>query len=538
VIWWDEDLSREISDADRIDKWVPASSSTTRLLTVYNYGVSTNNGTKKNPCLQADLFGDWREEMIMRTNDSTALRIFTPVTVTGYRIHTLMHDPVYRMGVAWQNVAYNQPPHTGFFLGNGMTYPVPLPDIRLVSLVADETPPTPDPMTWQLYPYALGASSITMTASAASDESGGVEYYFDCISGGGHDSGWQSSRTYTDTGLAANTTYAYAVRARDVSYNRNTTGWSTTRTATTYAPGVTTRYEAEDQYFYQTGFEAIHAGYSGTGYANTYNVVGSYVEWTVSSPLDGTCGIDIRFANGTTTDRPMSIMVNGSIAVASFSFPGTGAWPTWATSSTSLSLQAGSNTIRLTSLTSNGGPNLDYIDVTVPSVDLTSPTPSPMEWLVPPSATSYDTITMTAMTAGDASGVEYYFWNDMYADRSHDSGWQDSPQFTDTGLTNGTSYAYYVIARDKSAYHNETDWSEEASAATPLYTCPAGPTGDLAVDCIVDFLDFAVFAEAYLTNDVNSAANFNDDDAVDFADLAVVAGEWLECRRQPESECP
>ena len=112
VIWWDADLSREISDADRIDKWNPATSSTTRLVTVYEYGVSTNNGTKKNPCLQAEIFGDWREEMIMRTSDSTALRIFTPVTVTNYRIHTLMHDPVYRMGIAWQNVAYNQPPHT------------------------------------------------------------------------------------------------------------------------------------------------------------------------------------------------------------------------------------------------------------------------------------------------------------------------------------------------------------------------------------------------------------------------------------------
>jgi rhamnogalacturonan endolyase len=131
AIWWDADLGRELSDADKINKWNATTHTESRIFTVYNYGVSTNNGTKKNPCLQADILGDWREEMMLRTSDNSALRIFTPVTVTGYRIYTLMHDPVYRMGVAWQNVAYNQPPHTGFYLGYNMTLPAPLPNIYL-----------------------------------------------------------------------------------------------------------------------------------------------------------------------------------------------------------------------------------------------------------------------------------------------------------------------------------------------------------------------------------------------------------------------
>lgn len=126
-IWWDGDLLRELLDSNRIDKWNYANNTTVNLLTAS--GVSSNNGTKSTPNLQADLFGDWREEVVWRTNDSSALRIYTSTAVTDKRIYTLMHDPVYRLGVAWQNVAYNQPPHTGFYLGEGMNTP-PVPNIR------------------------------------------------------------------------------------------------------------------------------------------------------------------------------------------------------------------------------------------------------------------------------------------------------------------------------------------------------------------------------------------------------------------------
>ncbi|SDD73786.1 rhamnogalacturonan endolyase [Paenibacillus sp. CF095] len=126
-IWWDGDLLRELLDSNRIDKWNYANNTTMNLLTAS--GVSSNNGTKSTPNLQADLFGDWREEVVWRTNDSSALRIYTTTAVTDKRIYTLMHDPVYRLGIAWQNVAYNQPPHTGFYLGEGMNTP-PVPNIR------------------------------------------------------------------------------------------------------------------------------------------------------------------------------------------------------------------------------------------------------------------------------------------------------------------------------------------------------------------------------------------------------------------------
>ncbi|MNJ38655.1 Rhamnogalacturonan endolyase YesW precursor [compost metagenome] len=132
AIWWDGDLLRELLDhtggTGKIDKWNYSQSTTQRLLTAT--GTASNNSTKGNPSLQADIFGDWREEAIWRTADNTALRIYTTTDVTPHRIYTLMHDPVYRLSVAWQNVAYNQPPHTGFYLGDGMSSP-PKPNIYL-----------------------------------------------------------------------------------------------------------------------------------------------------------------------------------------------------------------------------------------------------------------------------------------------------------------------------------------------------------------------------------------------------------------------
>jgi hypothetical protein len=96
----------------------------------------------------------------------------------------------------------------------------------------ENNPPTPDPMTWASAPYATSDTSIAMEATTASDSSG-VEYYFACTAGGGHDSGWQNSPIYEDTGLVAETKYSYCVRARDKSSNQNETAYSSTQSATT-----------------------------------------------------------------------------------------------------------------------------------------------------------------------------------------------------------------------------------------------------------------------------------------------------------------
>ncbi|MBG0565401.1 RICIN domain-containing protein [Actinoplanes sp. NEAU-A11] len=124
LAWWDADPVRELVDATRVDKY--GTSGDTRLLT--GSGVASNNSTKQTPAVSGDLFGDWREEIVWRLSDSSALRIYSTPTVTDRRITTLMHDSQYRVAVAWQNTAYNQPPHPSFFLGNGMSTP-PQPTI-------------------------------------------------------------------------------------------------------------------------------------------------------------------------------------------------------------------------------------------------------------------------------------------------------------------------------------------------------------------------------------------------------------------------
>ena len=119
LIWWDGDPLRELLDQTKIDKY--GTSADTRLLTAS--GVHSNNGTKATPSLSGDLFGDWREEVVWPTSDNRALRVYATTTVTDRRIYTLMHDPQYRVAIAWQNTAYNQPPHPSFFIGDRMATP-------------------------------------------------------------------------------------------------------------------------------------------------------------------------------------------------------------------------------------------------------------------------------------------------------------------------------------------------------------------------------------------------------------------------------
>ena len=130
-VWWDGDLLRELLDHVTVSKWNGEGVEETVLLDGGEYGCVSNNGTKGNPSLCADILGDWREELICRTEDNSELRIFTTTIPTDHRLYTLMHDPTYRLSVAWQNVAYNQPTQVGFYLGDGMDAP-PRPNIAPV----------------------------------------------------------------------------------------------------------------------------------------------------------------------------------------------------------------------------------------------------------------------------------------------------------------------------------------------------------------------------------------------------------------------
>ncbi len=118
-IWWDGDLLRELLDRATVSKY-DWENRTVKDLQKFD-GATFNNGTKSNPCLSADIFGDWREEVIVRDPESTELRIYVTPYPTDYRINCLMEDIPYRLSVATENVGYNQPPETGFYLGPDRT---------------------------------------------------------------------------------------------------------------------------------------------------------------------------------------------------------------------------------------------------------------------------------------------------------------------------------------------------------------------------------------------------------------------------------
>ena len=111
-IYWNGDVQDELFDKGAVNdgQW-------NRVLTCGNYGNSVTYGSKANPLLIADILGDWREEIILfDKTDSASVNIFSTTIPTDYRVPTLMHDHIYRMSVAWQNVGYNQPPHLGYYL--------------------------------------------------------------------------------------------------------------------------------------------------------------------------------------------------------------------------------------------------------------------------------------------------------------------------------------------------------------------------------------------------------------------------------------
>ncbi len=122
------------------------------------------------------------------------------------------------------------------------------------------------------------------------------------------------------------------------------------------------KYEAENGVFNKTVLESTHGGFSGKGYANLDNEVGSSVTLSVVTAGEGDKDVKIVFANGSTANRPVSVAVNGKVQVESVDFESTGAWESWDSSVVTLKLPAGASTITIASLTKDGGPNIDRIE--------------------------------------------------------------------------------------------------------------------------------------------------------------------------------
>ncbi len=172
LIYWDGDLEREILDGNKISK-MNGADKIDRIFTAN--GCGSNNSSKSVPCMTVDLFGDWREELILRTDDNTKLRIWCTTSTTKVRLTTLMHDMQYRAQNCCQQSSYNQPPHVSYYLGSDAPLPA-RPKVLLNNKPAStdipytQPDPEPDPqpdtgiIDGEIYTFRNAASDLYLNA--------------------------------------------------------------------------------------------------------------------------------------------------------------------------------------------------------------------------------------------------------------------------------------------------------------------------------------------------------------------------------------
>ncbi|MEV0272540.1 carbohydrate-binding protein [Hamadaea sp. NPDC050747] len=218
---------------------------------------------------------------------------------------------------------------------------------------------------------------------------------------------------------------AWAVKTFTVAVNA---GGNTIRLSPTTADGLANvdyadvdvaavaRYEAEVAPATCDGtIDSNYPGYSGSGFCNGANAVGSAVQFTVNASVAGSASVSVRYANGTTVNRPADVLVNGVTRLSGSAFDPTGSWSTWATKTVAVPVDAGSNTIRLSPTTSNGLANVDYLDVT------TGATPSPSPCAPPSASPTAGQPKVTVWLAGDSTmadpsgGVCPVGWGNQFA---------------------------------------------------------------------------------------------------------------------------
>lgn len=130
-----------------------------------------------------------------------------------------------------------------------------------------------------------------------------------------------------------------------------------------YVSAPVEEYQAEEAFIYHGSIDSDHPGYTGDGFVNYDNEIGSYVAFDVQAQTSGTYMLIFRYANGTNQNRFCDVDVNGELLINNVSFEGTGAWENWFTQTCRVFLHSGANIIYLTADQSNGGPNLDRMDV-------------------------------------------------------------------------------------------------------------------------------------------------------------------------------
>ncbi len=217
ALYWDGDMLQELLDDIGITKYNENTGVVDPVITFE--GCESNNGTKANATLQADILGDWREEVLMRSKDSSELRIYSTTIPTDYRIYSLMHDPLYRLGIAWQNVAYNQPPHVGFYLGEDVKKVVLSEGLKAPRVAYTNKPESVPPSAPNNLLTTHSSQTMVSLKWGASTDNVGVTGYE--VSIDGNLAGRTQMLEYTFTGLTPDTYYTFTVKAYDANWNRS-----------------------------------------------------------------------------------------------------------------------------------------------------------------------------------------------------------------------------------------------------------------------------------------------------------------------------
>ena len=366
---------------------------------------------------------------------------------------------------------------------------------------ADTTPPSPDPMAFEVPPAATDPFTMVMTATNATDFSNPVEYYFVNVSNSAN-SGWSTSRVWTNDSLTAGNTYGYRVKARDAFSNE--TAYSAVALAVAEAPAVeifsddfenpphadvtgapittgdsqgwvasgTAGLLDEDSTFYSThdGSQAAAMDDSGsyTTSSNLTNTLQTGVQYDLTFTVASKDGASVVYevdllAGSTVLDRARGTVASTdmSATTGTISF----------TASPSDSSLGDTLAIRLKHPNAGGGtdePHVYYDTVRLTTTDTRgdSTPPAVPTWLVEPLATDNNGLTMSASDVSDARGVQYYFVN---TDNGNNSGWQDESWWREDGLTANATYNYRVKVRDNSANLNESAWSSVAGGTVDPY---------------------------------------------------------------------
>ncbi len=230
---------------------------------------------------------------------------------------------------------------------------------------------------------------------------------------------------------------------------------TTTPTPTATATSSSGTYQAEDATLSNAVLENEHSGYTGTAYVNYDNETGSYVEWTVNATSSGTYTLTFRFANGTTTNRPTDIYVNGSKVISALAFNGTGAWTTWSTQTVSVSLNSGSNKIRATATTANGGPNMDKLDLSGGTTSTPTATATPT-----PTATA--TATATPTPTSSSSGT---LFSDNFESGNYDNWTTQNGSWSITTDGSKVFYQSSTSAEGRAWLNTSSSWTDQAVEA-------------------------------------------------------------------------